>query len=463
LPQEIKTVLQPLDRHPSSQFAGRESDEERFVRVKKEIHKQLVTGLRIPAMSGVNDYELRQELRRGVEQLCQGRGELMNQEERERLADEIIDETLGLGPIDPLLRDPTITDILINGPRAIYVERRGRLERTSVTFHDDQHVLEIVQRIASRVGRRLDESSPMVDARLADGSRVNAVIRPLALEGALVSIRRFSSRPLLAGDLIARKSVTAEMIEFLAACIRARLNIVISGGTGSGKTTFLNMLSGYIPEDERIATIEDAAELQLQQPHVARMETRPANLEGKGEVTTRDLVRNALRMRPDRIVVGECRGSEAFDMLQAMTTGHDGSLTTIHSNNTRDAISRLEMLVGMAGFDLPIWFIHRHIASAVDIVVQCARLSGGARKVTQISEVTGVEGEVVNMHDLFVFEQTGVDETKMAQGVFRATGLRPRCLDRLNSSGQSLSMNLFERRILEPSRLDGIAQASTRL
>jgi pilus assembly protein CpaF len=462
LPQEITTVLQPLDRHPSSHFAGRESDEERFVRVKKEIHKQLVTGLRIPAMSGVNDYELRQELRRGVEQLCQGRGELMNQEERERLADEIIDETLGLGPIDPLLRDPTITDILINGPRAIYVERRGRLERTSVTFHDDQHVLEIVQRIASRVGRRLDESSPMVDARLADGSRVNAVIRPLALEGALVSIRRFSSRPLLAGDLIARKSVTAEMIEFLAACIRARLNIVISGGTGSGKTTFLNMLSGYIPDDERIATIEDAAELQLQQPHVARMETRPANLEGKGEVTTRDLVRNALRMRPDRIVVGECRGSEAFDMLQAMTTGHDGSLTTIHSNNTRDAISRLEMLVGMAGFNLPIWFIHRHIASAVDIVVQCARLSGGARKVTQISEVTGVEGEVVNMHDLFVFEQTGVDETKMAQGVFRATGLRPRCLDRLVSSGQSISMNPFERRTLEPSRLDGIAQASTR-
>jgi pilus assembly protein CpaF len=463
LPQEIQNVLQPLDRHPSSHFAGRESDDERFVRVKKEIHKQLVTGLRIPAMSGVNDYELRQELRRGVEQLCQGRGELMNQEERERLADEIIDETLGLGPIDPLLRDPTITDILINGPRAIYVERRGRLERTSVTFHDDQHVLEIVQRIASRVGRRLDESSPMVDARLADGSRVNAVIRPLALEGALVSIRRFSNRPLLAADLIARKSVTAEMIEFLAACIRARLNIVISGGTGSGKTTFLNMLSGYIPDDERIATIEDAAELQLQQPHVARMETRPANLEGKGEVTTRDLVRNALRMRPDRIVVGECRGSEAFDMLQAMTTGHDGSLTTIHSNNTRDAISRLEMLVGMAGFDLPIWFIHRHIASAVDIVVQCARLSGGARKVTQISEVTGVEGEVVNMHDLFVFEQTGVDETKMAQGVFRATGLRPRCMDRLTSSGQSLSMNLFERRILEPSRLDGIAQASTRL
>jgi pilus assembly protein CpaF len=449
-------------RPPASQPAGRENGDERFVRLKKEIHKQLVTGLRMPAVNTVNDYELRHELRQAIEQLCHARGDLMSQEERERLTNEIIDETLGLGPIDPLLRDPTITDILINGPRTVYVERRGRLERTNVTFHDEQHVLEIVQRIASRVGRRLDESSPMVDARLADGSRVNAVIRPLALEGALVSIRRFSARPLLAGDLIARRSATSEMIDFLAACVRARLNIVISGGTGSGKTTFLNMLSGYIPEDERIATIEDAAELQLQQPHVARMETRPASLEGKGEVTTRDLVRNALRMRPDRIVVGECRGSEAFDMLQAMTTGHDGSLTTIHANNTRDAISRLEMLVGMAGFDLPIWFIHRQIASAVDIVVQCARLSGGARKVVQISEVTGSEGEVINMHDLFAFEQTGVDENKMAQGQFKATGLRPKCFDRLISSGQMIDMTLFERRVLEPSRLDSIAQASTR-
>jgi pilus assembly protein CpaF len=455
-------VSQPAGRQSASNPGGRETGEERFVRLKKEIHKQLVTGLRIPAVGAVNDYELRQELRLGVERLCQCRGDLMGQEERERLTNEIIDETLGLGPIDPLLRDPTVTDILINGPRTVYVERRGRLERTSVAFHDEQHVLEIVQRIASRVGRRLDESSPMVDARLPDGSRVNAVIRPLALEGALISIRRFSARPLLAGDLIARRSATSEMIDFLAACVRARLNIVISGGTGSGKTTFLNMLSGYIPEDERIATIEDAAELQLQQPHVARMETRPASLEGKGEVTTRDLVRNALRMRPDRIVVGECRGSEAFDMLQAMTTGHDGSLTTIHANNTRDAVSRLEMLVGMAGFALPIWFIHRQIASAVDIVVQCARLSGGARKVVQISEVTGAEGEVINMHDLFVFEQTGVDANKMAQGQFKATGLRPKCFDRLVSSGQSLDFRLFERRTLEPSRLDGIVQVGAR-
>lgn len=436
--------------------------EDRFGRLKKEIHKRLVTGLQLSSLGGMDDYELRKELRLGVERLCDDLAELMSRDERERLINEIIDETLGLGPIDPLLRDPTITDILINGPRTVYVERRGRLEATDVAFQDEQHLVEIIQRIANRVGRRLDESSPMVDARLPDGSRVNAVIRPLALDGALVSIRRFASRPLLASDLIARKSCTSEIIDFLAACVRARLNIVISGGTGSGKTTFLNMLSGYIPEEERIATIEDAAELQLQQPHVARLETRPANLEGKGEVTTRELVRNALRMRPDRIVVGECRGAEAFDMLQAMTTGHDGSLTTIHANNTRDAISRLEMLIGMAGYDFPMWFIHRQIASAVDIVVQCARLSGGARKVTQVSEVTGAEGDVVTMHDLFVFEQTGVDEKRVAQGHFHATGIRPTCLELLQSSGNQLDPAMFERRSLAPSRLDPITHASKR-
>jgi pilus assembly protein CpaF len=302
----------------------------------------------------------------------------------------------------------------------------------------------------------------MVDARLADGSRVNAVIRPLALDGALVSIRRFSAKPLLAADLIARKSVTPEIIEFLAACVRARLNIVISGGTGSGKTTFLNMLSGYIPDDERVATIEDAAELQLQQPHVARMETRPTNLEGRGEVTTRELVRNALRMRPDRIVVGECRGAEAFDMLQAMMTGHEGGMTTIHSNDTREAISRLEMLISMGGQELSMWFIRRQIASAIDIVVQCARLSGGIRRVVQVSEVTGAEGEVIAMHDLFTFEQTGVDENKVAQGHFRATGIRPSCLERLAAHGNGLDANLFERRTLETTRLASISHASKR-
>jgi pilus assembly protein CpaF len=455
-------MFQSLDLRPSSLAVGAESTEERFVRLKKEIHKQLVSSLHMPSVGTVDDYELRRELRRGIEQLCEDRTELLSQDERMRLVNEVVDETLGLGPLEPLLRDPTITDILINGPRTVYVERRGRLERTNVVFHDDQHLLEIVQRIASKVGRRLDESSPMVDARLADGSRVNAVLRPLALDGALVSIRRFSAKPLLAADLIARKSVTPEIIEFLAACVRARLNILISGGTGSGKTTFLNMLSGYIPDDERVATIEDAAELRLQQPHVARMETRPANLEGRGEITTRDLVRNALRMRPDRIVVGECRGAEAFDMLQAMMTGHEGGMTTIHSNDTREAISRLEMLIGMGGHELSMWFIRRQIASAIDIVVQCARLSGGIRRVMQVSEVTGTEGEVIAMHDLFVFEQTGVDENKVAQGHFRATGIRPSCLEKLAAHGNGLDSTLFERRTLESTRLASITHASKR-
>ncbi len=455
-------MFSSMDMRSSGLIASHESADERFVRLKKEIHKQLITGLHVPSVGGVDDYELRRELRRGIEQLCDDRAELLSQEERKRLVNEIIDETLGLGPLEPLLRDPTITDILINGPRTVYVERRGRLERTNVVFHDEQHVLEIVQRIASKVGRRLDESSPMVDARLPDGSRVNAVIRPLALDGALVSIRRFSAKPLLATDLVARKSVTSEIVEFLSACVKARLNILISGGTGSGKTTFLNMLSGYIADDERIATIEDAAELQLQQPHVARMETRPPNLEGKGEITTRDLVRNALRMRPDRIIVGECRGGEAFDMLQAMTTGHDGGMTTIHANNAREAVSRLEMLIGMGGNELSMWFIRRQIAAAIDIVVQCARLSGGARKVIQVSEVTGVEGDVITMHDLFVFEQTGVDENKAAQGNFVATGIRPTCIDRLAAQGINVNLSLFERRNLETSRLAPLSHAIRR-
>lgn len=442
--------------------SGRLEGDERFQRIKKEIHQRLVVGMDLSSIKTLDDYELRCELRRGIEELCSYSFDLISQGERDRLIDEVIDETLGLGPIDPLLRDPTISDILINGPKTVYVERRGRLERTDVVFHDEQHLLEIIQRIANRIGRRLDESSPMVDARLADGSRVNAVIRPLALEGALVSIRRFGARPLLAGDLIARRSVTVEMIEFLTACVQARLNIIISGATGSGKTTIMNMLSGYIQDDQRIVTIEDAAELQLQQPHVARMETRSANIEGKGEVTARDLLRNALRMRPDRIVVGECRGGEAFDMLQAMTTGHDGSLSTIHANDARDAVSRLEMLVGLAGFDLPLWFIHRQIASAIDIVVHCTRLSGGARKIVQISEITGSEGDVVSMHDIFLFEQTGVDENRVAQGHYSATGIRPRCLERFQANGIRLPLELFARRRLESERIDSVASGGQR-
>lgn len=435
---------------------GDDTAEHRFQQLKKEVHQHLISAMDLDSVGVMNDYELRRELRSGIEDLCRFRTDLLSQSEQERLVNEVIDETLGLGPIDPLMRDPTISDILIDGPKRVYVERRGQLEDTAVKFHDDAHLVEIVQRIASKVGRRLDESSPMVDARLEDGSRVNAVIRPLALDGALVSIRRFGARPLQAQDLLARGALTREMFEFLVACIKARLNIVVSGGTGSGKTTLLNMLSGFIPKNERIATIEDAAELQLQQPHVARMETRPPNIEGNGQVTTRDLLRNSLRMRPDRIIIGECRGEEAFDMLQAMTTGHAGSLTTIHANGSRDALRRLQMLVGMAGYDLPMWFIHELIGSAIQIVLHCERLMGGQRTIVQITEVTGVEGEVIQTHDVFRFEQSGLDDNRRVQGRHLATGIRPRCLEALSACGCELAPEMFEERILIPDRMDEI-------
>jgi pilus assembly protein CpaF len=424
------------------------SAEERFLRHKRDLHRQLITNMDLGAIGTMNEEELRVEVRRAAEDLCRQSADLLNLSERERLVNEVIDETFGLGPLEPLMRDPLITDIMINGPKTAYVERNGRLERVNVAFHDERHLLQIVQRIAGRIGRRVDETSPMVDARLADGSRVNAVIPPLALDGTLLSIRRFGTRPLLIKDLLGFKALTPEMVTFLAACIQARINVIISGGTGSGKTTLLNALSSYIPHDERVATIEDAAELRLQQPHVVRMETRPANIEGSGEVTTRDLVRNALRMRPDRIIVGECRGPEALDMLQAMNTGHDGSMTTIHANDTRDALSRLEMMVGMAGFDVPIWIIRRQVSSAVQIVVQVARLSGGIRRVVKISEITGMEGEVMSMQDLFGFKQTGVDDNRVAQGYFFASGIRPQCMEKLEISGSRLPIEMFERRIL---------------
>ena len=422
--------------------------EERFLRLKKELHQQLISGMDLALIGTLNEEELRLEVRRAAEELCRLRADLLNLSDRERLVNEVLDETFGLGPLEPLMRDPTITDIMVNGPKVVYVERKGRLEQVDVAFHDERHLLQIVQRIAGRVGRRVDETSPMVDARLPDGSRVNAIIPPLALDGTLLSIRRFGAKPFLMNDLIANRAITKEMTEFLSACIKARINLVISGGTGSGKTTLLNALSSYIPHDERVATIEDAAELRLQQPHVARMETRPANIEGTGMVTTRDLVRNALRMRPDRIIIGECRGPETLDMLQAMNTGHDGSMTTIHANETRDAVSRMEMMIGMAGFDLPIWIIRRQIASAVQLIVQVARLSGGIRRVVKISEITGMEGDVMSMHDLFVYKQTGVDENRVAQGYFHTSGIRPQCLDRLEFSGNALPVSMFERRVL---------------
>jgi pilus assembly protein CpaF len=423
--------------------------EERFLRLKKELHQQLISSMDLSAIAKLSQDELRAEVRRETEGLCHRSPGLLNMSERERLVTEVLDETFGLGPLEPLMRDPDVTDIMINGPKVAYVERFGRLERVDIAFHDDRHLIQIIQRIAGRIGRRVDETSPMVDARLADGSRVNAVIPPLALDGALLSIRRFSAKPLLMSDLMARKAITPDMVAFLSACIKARINVIISGGTGSGKTTLLNALSASIPHDERVATIEDAAELRLQQPHVARMETRPPNIEGTGQVTTRDLVRNALRMRPDRIIVGECRGPEALDMLQAMNTGHDGSMTTIHANDTRDSISRLEMMVGMAGFDLPIWIIRRQISSAVQVIVQAARLSGGVRKIIKISEITGMEGEVISMHDLFGFKQTGVDDDRRAQGHFFASGIRPKLMERLEISGCRLPGQMFERRTLE--------------
>ena len=427
----------------------RPTAEERFLSHKTELHEQLIKSLNLAAIGKMSEDELRHEVRRAAEQWCLVSSDLLGASERDRLVSEVIDETFGLGPLEALMRDPTITDILINGPRTVYVERQGRLERTNIQFNDDRHLIQIVQRIVGRVGRRVDETTPMVDARLPDGSRINAIIPPLALDGALVSIRRFGSRPLLIRDLVEKKSITPEMVTFLCSCIKARVNLLISGGTGSGKTTLLNALSAYIPDEERVATIEDAAELKLQQPHVARMETRPHNIEGTGEVTTRDLVRNALRMRPDRIIIGECRGSEALDMLQAMNTGHDGSMTTIHANDCRDALSRLEMMVGMAGYDLPIWIIRRQIISAIQIVAQAARLSGGARKVVKISEVTGMEGDTITMHDLFVFKQTGLDKNRLAQGYFHVTGMRPKCLERLEVAGARVPVELFERRIVD--------------
>jgi pilus assembly protein CpaF len=419
-------------------------------RLKAQLHQQLVAGMNLSALSSMDKDQLRMEVRRVADELCQRSSSLLSRQERERLVNEVLDETFGLGPLEPLMKDPTISDILINGHNTVYVERHGRLEKANVAFTDEKHLLHIIQRIVGQAGRRVDETSPMVDSRLPDGSRINAIIPPLALDGALVSIRRFGVRPILATDLIGHKSLTLEMVDFLAACVRGRLNILVSGGTGSGKTTLLNALSAFIPSHERVVTIEDAAELRLQQPHVGRLETRPNNVEGVGEINTRDLVRNALRMRPDRIVIGECRGPEALDMLQAMNTGHEGSLTTVHSNDTRDALSRLEIMVGMAGFDLPIWVIRRQIASAIHIVVQVSRLLGGARKVIKISEVTGIEGDNFIMHDLFGFKQTGVDDKQVAQGYFHTTGIRPNCLERLTSFGAGLPPDLFERRILNP-------------
>jgi len=420
-----------------------------FHQIKRDLHQQVIGALDLSTIATLREDELRHEVRRIAEQLCRHRSDLLSQHEKEMLVNDVLDEVFGLGPLEPLFHDTEITDILVNGPKTVYVERRGKLELTKVQFIDEAHVLAIVHRIAGRVGRRVDEATPMVDARLLDGSRLNAIVAPLALGGPLVSIRRFGARPLTAADLLENGSLVPEILQFLAACVAARVNVLVSGGTGSGKTTLLNVLSGFIPPDERVATIEDAAELQFQQPHVVRMETRPPNIEGEGEITTRDLVRNALRMRPDRIIVGECRGAEALDMLQAMNTGHEGSLTTIHANSTRDALSRLEIMVGMAGFDLPIWSLRRQMASAIHVLVQTARLMGGARKLVSVSEITGMEGDIICMHNIFEYRQIGVDDQRRALGHFHANGIRPHCISRLEHSGISLPNGMFEMRVLD--------------
>ena len=415
-----------------------------FGAVKSAIHRKLIQKLNLERLNEVNREEVRREVGQILEGLVIGESTPMNLQERERLAQEILDEVFGLGPLEPLLADPTVSDILVNTHKRVYVERRGILEQTSVQFRDDAHLTSIIDRIVSAIGRRVDESSPMVDARLADGSRVNAIIPPLAVDGPCLSIRRFGRDRLTAEELLKNNSLTAPMLELLQGCVKARLNILISGGTGAGKTTFLNVLSCYISNRERIVTIEDAAELQLHQDHVVRLETRPPNMEGKGAIQQRQLVINSLRMRPDRIIVGEVRSEEALDMLQAMNTGHDGSLTTVHANTPRDALSRLETMVAMANLNLPEAAIRRQIASAIDVVVQVTRLSDGTRKVVSVAEITGMEGDVVTMQDIFVFRKRGIRESGEVLGEFQATGIRPKFAERLIVTGIQLPISMFE-------------------
>lgn len=418
---------------------------ETYVKLKNKLHRQILEKVDLASLESMSELRLRQEIGTVVALLLVESPAQINDIERRMLVRDIQNEMLGLGPLELLMADPSVSDILVNSYNQIYVERRGRLELTDVTFSDDQHLLRIIDKIVSRVGRRIDESSPMVDARLPDGSRVNAIIPPIALDGPMVSIRRFAVTPLRMTDLVnGYKSLTPQMALLLEGVAKSKINMIISGGTGSGKTTLLNILSGYIPETERIVTIEDVAELQLQQPHVIRLETRSPNVEGKGEVNQRALVRNALRMRPDRIVIGEVRGAEAVDMMQAMNTGHEGSLTTIHANNPRDAISRLENMVGMAGLNLPHKATRQQIASAITVIVQGNRLMDGQRKITSIQEITGMESEIITMQEIFAFRQTGVDANGKVLGHFQATGIRPKFADKLRNCGVNLPDAMFD-------------------
>jgi pilus assembly protein CpaF len=410
--------------------------------LKLRIHRELIDRIDLSNLGRMDQESANTELRAAIAQLIDEQTVPLSQRNREQLNQEILHEVHGLGPIEPLMSDPDVCDILVNTPKQVYVERGGKLELTAVAFRDDAHLLQIIDRIVSRVGRRIDESSPMVDARLPDGSRVNAIIPPLALDGPLLSIRRFGRDPLTVDDLVGFGSLTPEMVAVLRAMVRARLNILVSGGTGSGKTTLLNCLSSFIPESERIVTIEDSAELQLQQPHVCRLETRPHNVEGRGEVTQRELLRNTLRMRPDRIIVGEVRGAEALDMLQAMNTGHDGSISTVHANAPRDALNRLEMMIQMGGFELPSKAMRQQVSLAIDVIVQTARLSDGTRKVTSVSEVVGMEGDTIMLQELFAFERAGT-EGEQILGQFVSTGLRPHFAEKLKASSHEIDSSVF--------------------
>ena len=418
-----------------------------YQQVKADLHRKILDRLDLEKLGRTTGDSAREEVLILIRSSVNSEAVPLSFAEREQLSREILDEIFGLGPLEPLLKDPTISDILVNRFDRVYVERAGKLEVTGLTFKDNQHLMQIIDRIVSRIGRRVDESSPMVDARLQDGSRVNAIIPPLALDGACLSIRRFGRDPITARNMLENKTLTDPMLEMLAAMVKGRLNLIISGGTGAGKTTVLNVLSGYIPNSERIVTIEDAAELQLKQEHVVRLETRPPNIEGKGSVRMRQLVINSLRMRPDRIVVGEVRGEEAFDMLQAMNTGHEGSLTTVHANSPRDALSRIENMVSMANLNIPERAIRHQIANAVHAVVQVARLSDGTRKIITISEVTGMEGDMISLLDVFVFERSGIDESGKVRGVFHSTGHPPHFAERLATAGCRLNPALFESRM----------------
>ena len=409
-----------------------------FQEMKARLHRAIISRMDLTKFNSLPADRVHSEVSRLAEDLLLAENVPLSTIERDRLVSEVHHELFGLGPLEPLLADATISDILVNSYSNVYIERRGRLEKTAISFKDDEHLMRVIERIVSKVGRRIDEAQPMVDARLPDGSRVNAIIPPLAIDGPVLSIRRFGADPLKMPALIENGALTREIAMLFEMCVRARLNIIISGGTGAGKTTLLNAMSAFIPTDERIVTIEDSAELQLQQPHVVRLETRPPNIENRGEVTQRDLVRNALRMRPDRIVIGEVRGGEAIDMLQAMNTGHDGSLTTIHANTARDSLSRLETMIQMTGMRLSDRAMRQQIASAVDLVIQVARLTDGTRRITSISEITGMEGETIAMQEIFLFERTGMDATGKVTGRFRTTGIRPRFAERLRQYGMQL-------------------------